>query len=179
MFKLEKDVVETELCCWFYPLTWIVLMVVSYIDWLICAAMVLIVPLLLMFMHYTTSATQAQRSVVVLRWPIGVNPFQSFLLDPLWPSRFDSCNPFLELISAGSFTPERCHLTPSSKMSWTQPAQQNLVRNPPELNHTTSGVGLLLLKSCALTWNRLHVQKLLDVSKARFIQIVSHDCVTS
>lgn len=175
MYKLEKDLAETELCCWFYPLTWIVLLGVSYIDWLICAAMVLILPPLLMFMHYTPSATQVQRCGVKMALWCEPLPLLSVTIQVL---DVTLVIPFLSLSllvpspqrSVIWHQAQKCHAPGQPSNTWSETLQC-------WMNPTTLGAGLLLLKSCALTWNRLHIKKLSDVSKARCIQIVSHDCV--
>lgn len=132
MFKLEKYVVVTELCCWFYPLTWIVLLVISYIDRLICGVMVLIVPLLLMFMYYTTSATQAQQSdVKMAHW---CEPLPVLSVGPTVTIQVLDLTPVIPFLSLSLLVPSPQSSVIWHEMSCTQPAQQNLVGNSPELN---------------------------------------------
>lgn len=170
-----------ELCCWFYLLTWIVLLVVSYIDWLICAAMILIVPLLLMFMHYTPSATQVQHcGVKNAHW---CEPLPVLSVGPTVTIQILDVTPVIPFLNLSLLV-----TSPQSSVIWHQAQKCHAPCQPSKtwwetlqswMNPTTFGAGLLLFKSSELTWNRLHVQKLSDVSKARCIQIVSHDCVTS
>lgn len=119
-----------ELCGWFYPLTWIVLLVVSYIDWVICAAMVLIVPPLLMFMHYTPSATQVQHcGVKMAHW---CEPLPVLFVGPTVTNQVLDVTPVIPFLSSSLLVTssqssviwhqaQKCHAPcqPSKRAEWT------------------------------------------------------------